>query len=127
MNLPPALSHGTFYILIALSRGELHGYDLGAVAQNDSLGSIQMKDGRLYQHVKKLVNEGLAEEAGTYPAGKLGKERLHYRITPTGTIRLKEELMRMEHAVKIGEHLARNRYLTSKSAPTARSLFQSSS
>jgi DNA-binding PadR family transcriptional regulator len=103
-SLAPALPHATFHILLALSRGELHGYELKSVAHNDSLGSVSITDGTLYPTVKKLVLRGLIEEAGLAPAGPSGKPRLHYRITRTGTLCLKEELARMRHAVKIGEN-----------------------
>ena len=102
-SLSPALSHATFYVLLALSRGELHGYSLKSVAHNDSLGSVPMPDGKVYQLLKRMLKAKLIEKVGMAPAGQSGKERVHYRITPVGTLCLKEDLARMRHAVQIGE------------------------
>jgi len=100
---PKPLSPITFYILLALSRQELHAYALKGAISNDSLGSIQAKPGVLYPLLTKLFEEGLIEQTGLKPAGKSGQERTHYGITHEGLLQLKDELKRLQHAVKIGE------------------------
>jgi hypothetical protein len=48
-----------------------------------------------------MLSTGLITTAGTYPDGKQNKPRLHYAITHEGAYRLKTELQRYRHLVKI--------------------------
>src|SRR5687768_659376 len=100
-HLPPPLPSSRFHILLCLSRGETHGYAIKGAIANDSLGSLKITDGALYATLGKLFDEGFIEITGLAPAGKSGKERLHYGITTAGLLRLKEELKRLQHAVAI--------------------------
>jgi DNA-binding PadR family transcriptional regulator len=101
---PEPLTPNTFYVLLALaSRGEMHGYPLRGAATNDSFGSIIIKDGALYPLLKRMISQGLIEEAGTKPGGKKNQDRLHYRITPDGLDRLKQDLKRLKYALTVGE------------------------
>jgi DNA-binding PadR family transcriptional regulator len=97
------LSHLGFYVLLALSRGELHGYALGGRVWNESQRTISAPAGTLYPLLKRMRTDGLIEAAGMWKTGSQQKERLHYRITPEGLTRLKIDLQRMKHAVDIGE------------------------
>lgn len=108
MNSPsqtPALPTPHFYILLALSGNNLHGYALGAVASNHALRGIDLQDGVLYPLLKKMVAAGLIEKIGQQPAGPSGQPRLHYGITKEGRYRVKNDLLRIRHALKIGENL----------------------
>lgn len=97
------MPHLQFYILLSLSREKLHSYAIIGSIWNQSQNTLRVPGGTLYPLLKKMAEESLIEPAGTAPAGKHQKERLHYRITPEGKLRLKEELLRMRHAVRIGE------------------------
>jgi DNA-binding PadR family transcriptional regulator len=99
---PPPISVQAFYVLLALSGSELHAYAIKGAVYNCSLGSLNLSTSRLYALVTMLSDEGLIDISGRYPAGKSGKERLHYCISAHGAIRLQEELLRLAHAVKIG-------------------------
>jgi DNA-binding PadR family transcriptional regulator len=103
-QLSPALSHIKFYMLLALVREELHAYSLHAVATNEALGTVGMSIGRTYTAIKEMLRDGQIEEAGIVETGKHGKPRMTYRVAPEGMLRLKDDLKRMKHAVKIGEH-----------------------
>jgi len=92
-----------FHILFALSRTELHAYAIKSVVMNDSLGSVNLTDSRIRKLLEQLQNEGFIEIAASKPAGKSGIPRLHYRISEHGTLRLKEELTRINHTVKIAK------------------------
>ena len=111
---PPPLSTQAFYVLLALSGNELHGYAIKGAVYNCSLGSINLTNSRLYALIGRLHDEALIELSGRYPAKKSGKERLHYTISPHGSIRLQEELLRQARAVKI----ARNIGLLDNKTPT---------
>lgn len=102
--LPKPLPHAQFYILLALTSGEHHRYDLGAIAQNASLGSVKFPDGKLYPLVDKMCDEGLIDLVSVSPAGPSGQPRKHYAIGKYGTIRLQEEIQRMSHAVDVAAH-----------------------
>lgn len=102
-HLPAPLSAAGFYILLSLAHGELHGYALIGACANNSLGSIKLSGGTLYPLLQKLHDEGFVDITGKKPAGKSSKPRLHYALSPSGAIRLQEELQRLDHAVKIGQ------------------------
>lgn len=101
--LPPPLSAQEFYVLLALAHGPAHAYRLKSQTMKDSLGSIRIADGTLYPLLARLGEEGFITMAGDQPAGKSGRIRAHYALTLEGTIRLREELTRLRHVVKMGE------------------------
>jgi DNA-binding PadR family transcriptional regulator len=101
--LPPPLPTQAFYVLFALARAPLHAYAIRSALLNDSLGSVNLARSRVYTLVAHLQNEALIEPIGPKPAGKSSKERMHYTISPHGTLRLKEELRRLNHAVEIAK------------------------
>ena len=102
-DLPKPLRPTEFYLLLALSRGPLHGYALKAVVQNDSLGSVYIPDSKIYLLLTSLIGQAFIDDIGKRPTGKSGVPRTHYAITHHGTLRLKEELTRLDHAIKIGK------------------------
>lgn len=89
-------------MLLALARGDLHGYAIKNVVLNDSLGGVDISTGRLYQLLNKLHDEGLIEFVELRATNRSGIKRVHYGLSEMGTIRLQEELKRWEQAVKIG-------------------------
>ncbi len=102
-HLPKPLKTQEFYILLALCEEEAHAYPLRGRVTNDSLGSVKIPEGTLYPLLQKL-HEGLIDLLGEKPAGKSQKPRLHYGLSPQGALRLKEELKRLNHAIKIGQN-----------------------
>ncbi len=104
-HLPKPLSTSEFYILLALAHSSLHAYAIKGAIANDSLGSVTLKDGKLYPLLAKLHEQELIKIARTSPAGKSGKPRTHYTISEIGLIHLKDELTRLDHALKIGKNI----------------------
>jgi DNA-binding PadR family transcriptional regulator len=102
-HLPPPLPNSEFYVLLALSRSELHGYALNGAITNDSLGSIKLNSGSLYRVLGNLLTDGFIQQSAMSPAGKSGRERMHYRLTTEGKLRLEEEASRLRHAVQIAD------------------------
>ncbi len=90
-----------FYILLALSKRELHRYALKSVIWKDSLGSLNVRTEKIYLAAEKLENEALIELVDKRPVGKQNKPRLIYGLTPHGHLRLREEFIRLNHAVEI--------------------------
>jgi DNA-binding PadR family transcriptional regulator len=103
-TLPAALSVQEFYTLFALYIREGHAYNLRSRVIDMSLGSVIIAGGTLYPLLTRLHAQGYIAMLGDKPVGLSGTPRRHYGITPAGTIRLKEEITRMRHAVKIAEH-----------------------
>lgn len=108
MNKPQPLPQPVFCILLALSLRERHGYAIMQQVEEDSGGRITMGPGTLYGTIKKLLIDGLVEEAGERPVdGGHEQRRRYYRLTPNGHKQLGAELTRMAETVD----LARKRNL----------------
>jgi len=79
--LPPAPLH----IVLALNRGERHGYALMGDVEELSGGIIKMGPGTLYGSIKKLLAQGLIEESPARPDPSLDNQRRrYYRLTSLG-------------------------------------------
>jgi DNA-binding PadR family transcriptional regulator len=98
----PPLTPAVFHILLALARRDRHGYEIMKQVAKDSLGKVTLGPGTLYGSIKRMLGDGLVEEAGERPAAEIDDERRrYYRITSTGRQRLVGELERYEEAVAI--------------------------
>jgi DNA-binding PadR family transcriptional regulator len=102
-HLPPPLSPREFYVLLALFKADLHAYGLKGQVEKDSLGSIKLSDGTLHPLLVRLHDQGLIDMVGQQPVGASGRTRMHYAISDSGTICLREELTRLQHVVKMSE------------------------
>jgi DNA-binding PadR family transcriptional regulator len=92
LPLPPAPLH----IVLALNRGERHGYALMADVEELSGGVIRMGPGTLYGSIKKLLAQGLIEESDTRPDPTLDdRRRRYYRLTGLGQRVCQAELDRL--------------------------------
>jgi DNA-binding PadR family transcriptional regulator len=97
--LQPAALH----ILLALGRGERHGYALIGDVDALSDGAIKLGPGTLYGTIKRLLAEGLIEEAEARPDPELDDQRRrYYRLTPAGAAAATAELDRLASLVKRG-------------------------
>jgi DNA-binding PadR family transcriptional regulator len=102
-NLPRPLPPAEFYILLALSSEPSYGYALRAQIRNASLGSVTIRDDKIYTILIKLESEAFIDQIGKRSTHKRGEPRMHYEISEHGLLRLKEELLRQNHAIKIAE------------------------
>jgi DNA-binding PadR family transcriptional regulator len=100
----PPLSHGEFYLLQVLSLGEGHAYSLRGRVASLSLRAINPSSGTFSPLLTRLHDQGYIDILGNKPAGKSGAQRRHYGISELGVLRLKEELVRLRHAVKTAEN-----------------------
>src|SRR6266536_603279 len=103
-DLPKPLRPAEFYLLLAINQTPAHAYAIKAMIRNISLGSVNTADGNLARLIRKLEAKAFIEPAGKQPAGKSGAPREHYAITNHETLRLKEELTHLGHAVKVARH-----------------------
>ncbi|HMK12763.1 MAG TPA: PadR family transcriptional regulator, partial [Acidimicrobiales bacterium] len=90
-------------ILLALGRGERHGYALIGDVDSLSDGAIKLGPGTLYGTIKRLLAEGLIEEAEERPDPELDDQRRrYYRLTPAGAAAATAELDRLASLVRRG-------------------------
>ena len=94
------LTPAVFYILLALAGSEKHGYEIMKQVKQDSLGQVKMGTGTLYGSLKRMLADGLIEEAGDRPDPALADERRrYYRLTALGRQAFTSELQRYEEVV----------------------------
>lgn len=95
--LPPAPLH----IVLALNRGERHGYGLMSDVEELSDGVITMGPGTLYGSIKKLVEQGLIEETeGRVDPALDDQRRRYYRLTAIGQKVCDAEIQRLTRLVE---------------------------
>jgi DNA-binding PadR family transcriptional regulator len=110
------LTAAVFHILLALSRGELHGYGIMKQVESDSQRRVPMGAGTLYGSLRRMLDAGLIRESDKRVDPSIDDERrIYYAISPEGTEALATELARYEHLVG----LAREKQLFPKRSPHA--------
>ncbi|MGH9894708.1 MAG: PadR family transcriptional regulator [bacterium] len=96
------LTPAVFHILLALSRGDLHGYGIMKQVRADSERSVRMGAGTLYGCLKRMLDAGLVKESATRVDPDVDDERrIYYAITGPGRRALASELERLEHLVQL--------------------------
>lgn len=91
--LPPAV----FHLLLALRDGEQHGYALMQRVEQLTDGAVHMGPGTLYGAIKRMLADGLIEEAAERPDPSIDDQRRrYYRLTATGRRACATEVQRME-------------------------------
>jgi DNA-binding PadR family transcriptional regulator len=99
------LTPAVFYILLALAGADKHGYQIMKQVRHDSQNRVKMGTGTLYGSLKRMLADGLIEEAGERPDPALDDERRrYYRLTARGRQALHAEVQRYAHVVTLAEH-----------------------
>jgi DNA-binding PadR family transcriptional regulator len=87
-------------LLLALSQRDLHGYGLVQAIAEGTDGLVQLDPGNLYRVIKRLLAEGMIDEADRRAAPDLGEERRrYYRLTALGARVLAAEVRRLRALV----------------------------
>ena len=77
-----------FEILLALSGGDLHGYDIMREVESRSGGRLSLHAGTLYRALHRLLRARLVDEvdepSAAGDADKQDERRRYYRLTPLG-------------------------------------------
>jgi len=95
------LPSATLHILVALAPGEKHGYAIMRDVEALSDGAVRMGPGTLYGSVKRMLADGLIEEAPARPDPALDDQRRrYYRLTGLGERVRAAELARLEALVR---------------------------
>jgi DNA-binding PadR family transcriptional regulator len=96
------LTPAVFYILLALAGGDRHGYQIMKQVHMDSQGQVTMGTGTLYGSIKRMLADGLIEEADRRPdPGEDDERRRYYRLTDRGRQAFAAELKRYDTVVAI--------------------------
>jgi DNA-binding PadR family transcriptional regulator len=105
--LTPAVLH----ILLALSRGEAHGYGIMKQVESDSQGKVNMGPGTLYGSIGRMIDAGLIRESEKRVDPSMDDERrIYYAITAQGEKALSAELERYRDVVSIAKKLSANTF-----------------
>jgi DNA-binding PadR family transcriptional regulator len=79
------LTPAKFHILLALARGEQHGYAIMLDVEQQTEGRFTLGPGTLYGAIKRLLEEGLIQETEERPDPALDDERRrYYKLTELG-------------------------------------------
>lgn len=89
------LSPASLHILLALAPANLHGYGIMQEVARQSEGHYRMGPGTLYDNLRKLMKQGLIEEAAP-PSSDNDPRRRYYRLNSTGRELLTMEVQRLE-------------------------------
>ena len=93
------LSPATFYILLALSDEDRHGYGIMQEVARQCAGSYKLGPGTLYDNLEKLIEQGLVAEAPRR-SSKEDPRRRYYRITLHGRRVFAAEIEHLESIVR---------------------------
>lgn len=99
-NYSQSLTPAVFHILLALAKGEKHGYEIMKTVRQDSGGKVKMGNGTLYGSLKRMLSHGLVEDAGD-KAGSDNTRRKYYRLTKLGRKALEAETERYINTARV--------------------------
>src|SRR5713101_5041259 len=100
LPLTPAVLH----ILLALVDGERHGYGIMQEVTQRAGAQVKMGPGTLYGSIKRMLADGLIEEADERPDSALDDERRrYYRLTNFGVRVMRVEVLRLQQIVSLAQ------------------------
>jgi DNA-binding PadR family transcriptional regulator len=94
------LTPAVFHILLALANSDKHGYEIMKAVRRDSNGAVKMGNGTLYGSLKRMLADGLIEDAGDR-ADSDATRRKYYRLTPRGRAAMHAEIQRYRDTVDV--------------------------
>ena len=90
------LKAAAFYILLALSAGELHGYAVMRAVDERSGARVRLRTASFYRHLARLLETGLVAEAPFRPPDDDPRRGAYYQLTDLGRAALAAERARLE-------------------------------
>jgi DNA-binding PadR family transcriptional regulator len=93
------LSPSGFYILLAVSAKERHGYSIAKEVEEATGGAVRLGPGTLYRLIKQMVADGWIVEVDRVDSED--PRRRYYRLTPWGRAIAGAEASRLAAAVRI--------------------------
>jgi DNA-binding PadR family transcriptional regulator len=93
------LSPATFYILLALSDEDRHGYGIMQEVARQSEGKYKLGPGTFYDNLEKLIEHGAVKEVPRKSANEDPRRR-YYRMTGFGHKLFLAEVSRLDSVVR---------------------------
>lgn len=94
------LPAAAFQILLALADGDLHGYAIMRLVEEQTEGRVRLGPGTLYSSIQALLEEGLIEEIESASDAANDRRRL-YRLTSNGRKMARNEAERLAGILRI--------------------------
>lgn len=94
------MKHTLFHILLSLAEGSQHGYGIMQEVLERTDGKVRLWPATLYGSLRRLVEDGLIEEAGNRRPADDDERRRYYRLTADGRAALRAEIARLEDLVR---------------------------
>jgi DNA-binding PadR family transcriptional regulator len=89
------LTPAVFHILLSLASGDKHGYEIMKQVKQDSSCKVKIGNGTLYGSIKRMLADGLIDDAGDRVDPSGDDERRHYyTLTELGRQALNAEMQR---------------------------------
>ena len=102
-EIPTPLTPAVFYILLALTGGEKHGYEIMMQVIHDSSWQVEMGTGTHYGSLKRMLADMLIEGVCDRPDPANDDERRRsHRLTELGRQALGVEPQRYARGVSLG-------------------------
>ena len=99
VRLRNQMGEPTYFVLVSLLDGPLHGYAIIQRAEDLSGGRIRLATGTLYTALDRLTTEGCIELVREEIVN--GRARRSYGLTPAGAAALRAEAARMAQAARL--------------------------
>lgn len=94
------LPAAAFQILLALADGDLHGYAIMRLVEQQTEGRVRLGPGTLYSSIQALLEEGLIEEIDSGRDAAKDRRRL-YRLSSSGRKIARTEAERLAGILRI--------------------------
>ena len=96
------LTAAVFHIMLALAKGEAHGYAIMRRVEELSAGDTRIGPGTLYRSIQRMLVAGLIEERDiTLDDEPEDDRRRYYRLTPKGLAAARAEAGRLARLVEL--------------------------
>ena len=96
----PPVSRTAVHVLIAIGPEERHGYGIMQEVVRITNGATRLGPGGVYTTIRRLLDDGMIEEADDRPDDELDDQRRrYYRLTGLGTAVVAAEVARLDRLV----------------------------
>jgi DNA-binding PadR family transcriptional regulator len=99
------LTPAVFHIMLALGRGELHGYGIMQEVDRLTEGRMSLGPGTLYRSLQKMLRDGLIVETEGAGDGVDDERRRTYRLSDVGRAVAAAEARRLEGLLRVAGEL----------------------
>jgi DNA-binding PadR family transcriptional regulator len=97
-----AITPAVFHIMLALAKGEAHGYAIMRRVEQLSDGDTRIGPGTLYRSIQRMLVAGLIEERDiSLDDEPEDDRRRYYRLTPKGLAAARGEAARLATLVEL--------------------------